>query len=474
MKTGIFQMEKYPFFLKRKETAMKKGDILTGIVEKVDFPNKGILKIEGQKIQVKNGIEGQEIEFRLTKKRKDRMQGMLLSVLSPSPKETQKELCPHFGQCGGCTYQSMGYEHQLAMKERQVKELLDGTGQSFLWEGICGSPLTTGYRNKMEFSFGDEWKDGPLALGLHKRNSTYDIVDIKECKIVDPDCNQVLHAVREYAKEQNLSFHHKMRHEGYLRHLVVRRSIKTGDFLTNLVTTSEAAPDFEPMVKRLIELKLDGKIVGILHTINDSLSDVVQCDSLDILYGQDFIYEYLFGLKFKISPFSFFQTNTLGAEVLYEKAREYVGETKDKVIFDLYSGTGTIAQILAPVAKKVVGVEIVEEAVEAAKENAALNGLDNCEFIAGDVLKVIGGLTEKPDIIVVDPPRDGIHPKALEQIADFGVDEIVYISCKPTSLVRDLKLFEERGYRIVKGVGVDQFPGTYHVETIVALHRTDM
>ncbi len=448
---------------------MKKGDIVTGKVVRTDFPNKGILTVDGEDVQVKNIIPGQTVEVRVTKKRKKKMQGMLLNVIEKSELETVEELCPHFGMCGGCTYQSMGYEHQLKMKEEQVKRLLAETGQDFIWEGILGSPITTGYRNKMEFSFGDEYKGGPLALGLHKRNSTYDVVDTQECKIVDSDVNKVLHLVRDYAKKHNLPFHHKMRHEGYLRHLVIRRSIKTGDIMINLVTTTQAEHDFMPLVDELMNLKLDGKIVGILHTFNDSLSDVVKADSMDVLYGEPWLYEYLFGMKFKISPFSFFQTNTLGAEVLYEKAREYVGETKDKVIYDLYSGTGTIAQILAPVAKKVVGVEIIEEAVEAAKENAALNGLDNCEFIAGDVLKVLDSLTEKPDIIVVDPPREGIHPKALPKIAGYGVKEIVYISCKPTSLVEDIKLFREYGYEVVKAGAVDQFPGTYHVETVCLL-----
>jgi len=450
---------------------MKKGDIVTGKVVRTDFPNKGILTVDGVDVQVKNIIPGQTVEVRVTKKRKKKMQGMLLNVIEKSEMETVEELCPHFGMCGGCTYQSMGYEHQLAMKEEQVKRLLAETEQEFIWEGILGSPITTGYRNKMEFSFGDEYKDGPLALGLHKRNSTYDVIDMQECKIVDADVNQILHVVKDYAKKNGLPFHHKMRHEGYLRHLVVRRSIKTGDLLINLVTTTQAEHDFMSLVEELKALKLDGKIVGILHTLNDSLSDVVKADDMKVLYGEAYLYEYLFGMKFKISPFSFFQTNTLGAEVLYEKAREYVGETKDKLIYDLYSGTGTIAQILAPVAKKVVGVEIIEEAVEAAKENAALNGLTNCEFIAGDVLKVLDSLTEKPDIIVVDPPREGIHPKALPKIAGYGVKEIVYISCKPTSLVEDIKMFKEYGYEVVKAAAVDQFPGTYHVETVCLLSR---
>ena len=201
---------------------------------------------------------------------------------------------------------------------------------------------------------------------------------------------------------------------------------------------------------------------------------MVQADKIDILYGQDYFYEEILGLKFKISPFSFFQTNTLGAELLYDIARSYIGDTKDMTVFDLYSGTGTIAQILAAVAKKVVGVEIVEEAVEAAKVNAGLNQLDNCEFIAGDVLKVLDTIEDKPDYIVLDPPRDGIHPKALDKIIDYQVPNMVYISCKPTSLARDLVMLQESGYEVKKGCCIDMFPNTGHIETIVALHRTDL
>jgi 23S rRNA (uracil-5-)-methyltransferase RumA len=244
--------------------------------------------------------------------------------------------------------------------------------------------------------------------------------------------------------------------------------------LIALVTTTQENHDLIPLVDRLLKLPLKGRIVGILHTKNDSLADIVQSDETDILYGQDYFYEELLGLKFKISQFSFFQTNTLGAEVLYETARDFLGDISgngksDKTVFDLYSGTGTIAQLLAPVAGKVIGVEIVEEAVEAAKQNAALNGLTNCEFIAGDVLKVIDDIEDKPDFIVLDPPRDGIHPKALQKIIDYQVERIVYISCKPTSLARDLEALIDGGYRMERAVAADEFPGTSHTETIVKL-----
>ena len=218
---------------------------------------------------------------------------------------------------------------------------------------------------------------------------------------------------------------------------------------------------------------MSAKLCGVIHIINDGLADVVQSDETRILFGDEYIYEELLGLRFKISVFSFFQTNSLGAEVLYSKAREYIGDTKDMTVFDLYSGTGTIAQIIAPVAKKVVGVEIVEEAVEAAKVNAGLNGLDNCEFIAGDVLKVIDEIEDKPDMIILDPPRDGINPKALQKIIDFGVNNLVYISCKPTSLARDLEMLQEQGYRVEKACAVDMFPNTVHVEVVCCLHRVN-
>ena len=457
---------------------MKKGQVYEGVVERVDFPNKGIVKTEEGSCVVKNALPGQKVSFGVNKVRKGKAEGRLLEILEKSPLETESP-CPHFGTCGGCTYISLPYEEQLKIKEEQVKKLLDSVlckqEKGYAFEGIKASPKPYEYRNKMEFSFGDEVKDGPLSLGMHKRGSFYDIVTVSECQIVDEDYRKILTGTLDYFKERNTSFYHRLRHEGYLRHLLVRKAVKTGEILIALVTTTQENLDLTDWVKMLSELKLDGKIVGILHTKNDSVADVVKSDETVILFGQDYFYEELLGLKFKISQFSFFQTNSLGAEVLYNTARDYIGELgdKEKVVFDLYSGTGTIAQLMAPVAKKVIGVEIVEEAVEAAKKNAALNGLSNCEFIAGDVLKVLDDIEEKPDMIILDPPRDGIHPKALPKIIHYGVDRIVYISCKPTSLVRDLEVFLENGYEVEKAVAVDQFPWTANVETVALLKKCD-
>lgn len=477
---------------------MKKGQVLEGIVQRVDFPNKGIVETEEGICVVKNALPGQRVKCSVNKARKGKAEGRLLEIIEPSCFEVESP-CPHFGICGGCIYLSLPYEEQLRIKKMQVKRLLDtalAEQGDYRFEGIKPSPVCFGYRNKMEFSFGDEVKDGPLSLGMHKRGSFYDIVSVTGCQIVDEDYREILKCVRDYfavLQEQGISvqFYHRLRHTGYLRHLLVRKAAKTGEILIALVTTtqipeqsggtfSEAAM-LEGCKEALLALPLRGKIVGILHTKNDSAADVVQSDETVILYGQDYFFEELLGLKFRISPFSFFQTNSLGAEVLYQTARDYImdhmtaGEGEkpqaDKAVFDLYSGTGTIAQLMAPAVRKVIGVEIVEEAVEAARKNAELNGLHNCEFIAGDVLKVIDDIEERPDIIILDPPRDGVHPKALHKIIRYGVEQILYISCKPTSLVRDLEAFLGNGYVVERAVAVDMFPFTGNVETCVLLSR---
>ena len=479
---------------------MKKGQVYEGIVERVDFPNKGICRVGEETAVVKNSLPGQKVKIGINKVRKGKAEGRLIEVLEKSPLETGAP-CSHFGLCGGCTYLSLPYTEQLHIKEEQVKKLLDSVLHKqeggYVWEGIKGSPKEYEYRNKMEFSFGDEYKDGPLALGMHKRGSFYDVVTVPTCKIVDGDYRTILTAVLEFFAGKNVSFFHRLTHQGFLRHLLMRKASRTGEILVALVTTSRfpykeagEGADAEVTEKSIRELaegfkelllslkaagRIEGDFAGILHITNDSVADVVKSDRTDVLYGQEFFYEELLGLKFKVSTFSFFQTNTYSAEVLYQTAREYVGELEagKSTVFDLYSGTGTIAQLMAPVADKVIGVEIVEEAVEAAEKNAALNGLDNCSFIAGDVLKVLDELTDKPDMIILDPPRDGIHPKALPKILSYGVERMVYISCKPTSLVRDLEVFLENGYRVEKAVAVDQFPWTANVETVCLLSKVE-
>ena len=452
---------------------MKKGDLSKVKITEYDFPNKGMAKLENQRIIVKNALPDQVLEVRISKIRKNKIEANLISVLEKAAYEIEP-VCDHFGRCGGCLLQTMPYKMQLDHKEAYVKGILDRIVESpYEYQPIVASPEPFEYRNKMEFSFGDEFFEGPLSLGLHERGKFYEIVTVNTCKLVDRDFTLILETVLDYFQKNGTTFYHKGKHEGYLRHLVVRKAKQTGEILINLVTSSQGKLVTDEFIAILLDLSLKGTIKGILHTINDSKSDTVKSDETSILHGNEHMTEKLMGLSFDISPFSFFQTNTLGAEKLYDIARQYIGNTQDKTIFDLYTGTGTIAQLISPVAKKVIGVEIVEEAVIKAKENASLNGITNCEFIVGDVLKVIDDLEEKPDIIILDPPRSGIHPKVINKIISFKPDTFIYISCNPKAMLVDLPVFIEAGYELKKAVAVDMFPMTGHVETVVLMSRVE-
>ena len=482
---------------------MKKGQVVTGQVISMEFPNKGYVEVrpennegieEAELLKVNNAILGQILECSVKKARKNKAEGRILSVKAPSLLESKEDYCPYFGECGGCLYQRIPYDAQTQLKEEQIRRLFEpvvGDGFDKLFEGIIGSPREEYYRNKMEFSFGDAYQGGPLALGMHKRGSFYDIVNVDGCRICEKDMSEVLRITLDYFGKKNISFYHRMRHTGYLRHLLVRQAYATGELLVDLVTSGEdptvmdshssndgadsldADSLLEGWKNALLEGQYQGEIAGVLHTVNTREADVVEDHGTTVLYGKDFFDEELLGLKFHITPFSFFQTNSAGAEVLYQKTREYIKSTFSggACVYDLYSGTGTIAQIMADAAEKVIGVEIIEEAVEAAKENAKENGLKNCDFIAGDVLKVLDDIEERPDFIILDPPRDGVHPKALKKIINYGVESLIYIACKPSSLARDLPTFFEAGYEVKKMAAVDMFPSTANCEVLCLLSK---
>ena len=455
---------------------MKKKDEIILEIADVNFPNKAYGYYEGEKVIVKNAVPGQKVQAQVFKKRGSGVEARLQEVIERSPMERETGMCSHYALCGGCTYQTMRHEEELRLKERQVKRLLESAGicvQS--WEGIVPAPSETGYRNKCEFSFGDEEKDGDLALGMRKRMSYYEVVTLKDCNIVDADYLRIIEGTLQFFQERKVPFYHKARHDGSLRHLVVRKGAATGEILINLVTSSEVPFSVEEFKDMLLGLELDGSVCGILHSVNDGLADVVKSDEMRLLYGRDFFMEKLFDLEFKVSVYSFFQTNSAGAEKLYSIVKEFAGDVADKTVFDLYCGTGTIGQIMAEAgSKKVIGIELIEEAVVAANENAKRNHLENCTFLAGDVLKMVDELKERPDLIIVDPPRDGIHPKAIGKIIAFGAPEIVYVSCKPTSLARDLEIFQQEGYQVERVKLMDMFPRTVHVETVVLLSKGEV
>lgn len=454
-----------------KNKYMRKGKEYEFLIEETEFPGTGVAQKDGVPVYIKGTVPGQKVLAKVTKKRREYAQAKLLEIIENIDYAIENK-CPHFGQCGGCSTQYIPYEKQLQIKEEQLLKLFKSKEiKGFEFLGVEKSPEEYEYRNKMEFTFGDMEKGGDLTLGMHVKNRNFSIVTVDNCEIVDIDFRNILTTVVNYFNEKKLPKYRVMSHEGFLRNLVIRKAKNTGEILINIVTTSQMEFDFKEIVDMLLKEECKGEIKGILHTINDTLSDVVQVDKLEILYGRDYIIEELLGLKFKIAPEAFFQTNSKGAEKLYSIVKDFLGDASSKVVFDLYCGTGTIGQIVAPKAKKVIGVELIEEAVKAANENAKLNGLNNCEFIAGDVAKVIKDVKQKPDIIILDPPRPGVHPAALEYVVKFEPKEIIYVSCNPKTLVDDLKYLIDNGYKIEKVKGMDMFPHTPHVETVVKLSK---
>ena len=386
--------------------------------------------------------------------------------------ENCKEICRDSGLCGGCAYQGVPYEEQLANKAGEVRGFLEKKSITFgELKDIEPAPSRYGYRNKMEYTFGDMEKGGPMTLGMHRKKHFMSIVTVDQCQLVHDDFNVVLRAVLDFCRERGYSHYHKKTHKGLMRHLIIRRGIRTGELLVNVVTSSEPGFDEDAFVSMITGLPLENRVAGVLRTINDRLADAVYCDELRVLHGRDYYMEEILGLKFRVSAFSFFQTNVEAVENLYSYATGLIDDLEDKTVFDLYCGTGTITQTLAKRAGRVIGIELVEEAVDAARENAALNGLDNCRFIAGDVFEVLKTVDEKPDIIVVDPPRVGMSPDALDKIIGYGVPQIVYVSCNPRSLADNLYYLQHYGYRVDSVKPFDNFPGTKHTEAVALLTK---
>lgn len=442
---------------------MRAKELLLDIVD-LEYPSVGIAYHNERKIKIKNTLPRQKVLAKVMKGK-----GRIVEIIEQAPEEIPP-LCPVFSICGGCTYQNINYDYELKLKEQVVLDHFKGLAFEYL--GIEGTNPTA-YRNKMEYSFGDKEKAGELNLGLRKRHSYYETVNTNKCSIVHRDFLHLLFLVQRHFINEGEQFYHRGTHEGTLRHLVIRRGHHTDEVLVNLVTTSGFRGDLKPLVEKILKHDwIRAKLVGFIHTINDSVADVVQTDEQRLIYGQDYYTDKLFDLTFKIAPFAFFQTNTAGAERLYQIVKEFVLSCeKTETLLDLYCGTGTIGQVLSPLAKEIVGIDLVASAIQVANENAKLNGITNCKFLAGDVKDVIDEVGVVPDTIVVDPPREGLHPKAMKKLLALDCKDIVYVSCKPTSLARDVAIFKEHGYELVALKLLDMFPRTAHVEAVCRLRK---
>ena len=449
---------------------MKRNEVIEVKIEDHSFPATGIGVVDGKRVRIKGAFPGETVTARAHQVRGDRAKGRYMGIVENAPYAV-KPPCIHYGKCGGCISQQVPLDLQRKFKEEEVMKLFAQNSLSMGdYLGLTGDENQYEYRNKMEYTFGDEVKGGELNLGMHLKGMMNSVVNTTECMLIHDDFRKIHEYTITYFREKELPYYRVMKQEGYLRNFILRRGINTKEIMVNLVTTTQIDFNLDEFRDGLAALELDYTLVSILHTESDSLSDAVVPEKLNILYGRDYIYEKIHGLTFKISPFSFFQTNTKGAEVLYSEVKNLIGEKKNE-IFDLYCGTGTIGQIVAEKADKVTGVEIIEEAVVAANENALINELYHVNFIAGDVKDVIASLEGSPELIILDPPRSGVHPKALEYVKDFNAKEILYVSCNPKTLVIDLKYLIEQGYSVMKSKIVDLFPNTPHVETVVLLER---
>jgi len=391
-------------------------------------------------------------------------------------------VCPHAAVCGGCSYQGVPYEEQLKTKNSEVLAYLS---ENSIFPGeyrpAKEASKLYGYRNKMEYSFGDEVKGGPMTLGLHKQGSYMSVIDTGGCLIVPESFNLVLTAVLEWARASGHGFHHKRSHSGFLRSLVLRRGERTGELLVNLVTTSEEELD-EAAFCEAVFAAVGGKpgtetatletdrLVGVLHTINDRRSDVVACDSVKPLFGRDYYLDRLLGFDFRVGAFSFFQTNTSAVDHMLGEALALIPDRRLENLYDVYCGTGTISLALSGRASRVTGIELVEDSVLSARENAARNGVRNADFICGDAFEVMTELPP-PSLIVVDPPRMGLHPKALKRVIEYNLPAILYISCNPKTFAQNAAVLTNAGYGIPVLGAYDNFPFTKHIELAALLEK---
>jgi len=447
---------------------IRKGEEVELRIDSLAYGGNGVARLDGFVVFVRDGLPGDVVRARATKVKRGFAEAARTALVTPGPDRVEAP-CRHFGVCGGCRFQDYAYERQIEAKELQVRDALTRLG-GFVdppVEPIVPAESQYHYRNKLEYSFasGD---DGPV-LGFHRAGRWDKVIDVEECLLTTDLGNEIREAVKRWAREERLEPYDQETGEGYLRHLVVREGRNTGQALVLLVTAPGERFDADFLVESLTAFP---QVRSIHWAINDRPAEVTNLPTR-LLWGDEWIEEELAGLRFRVRPNAFLQTNTAMAETLYALAREAAGLSGSETVFDLYCGTGTIGLSLAASCASVWGVEISEESVACAIENAAANGIANTSFFAGNVGQSIEELVEKagpPDVVVVDPPRAGLAGKALRRTGALGAQRIVYVSCNPTTLASDLAVLrDEYGYRLERCTPVDMFPHTPHIESVSAL-----
>ena len=467
---------------------MQKNDEVVLNIESLSGDGKTVARQEGMVFFVENAVPGDTVRARIFKLKKNYAEAHAVEVIRPSPHRSEPR-CRHFGVCGGCKWQNLAYESQLQFKHQHVVDAFTRIGgfQNPTVLPVIGCEEPYFYRNKMEFTFSNyrwltdeemktkEEAQQEVALGLHVPQRYDKVINIEECWLQSEMSAAIVNTIREISRVWKLSVYWTETHEGYLRHLVIREGKRTGETMVNLVTTNDWPEAMQNMTDLL--LKQFPEITTIVNNITDRKSMVAIGDTEKLYHGQGFITEKIGDYTFRISSNSFFQTNTLQAERLYNVAKEFAGLTARDVVYDLYSGTGTIAIYLSDAVERVVGVEVVQSAIQDAQRNAELNKVSNCYFLQGDLkdrlTKDSQWLTEhpRPTVVVADPPRSGMHEKVVKQIVKLAPERIVYVSCNPSTQARDAALLAEGGYALEKIQPVDMFPHTDHIEAVALFSR---
>ena len=456
---------------------IKKGQTLELTVSDIAFGGKGFAKVNGFAVFIDNAITGDIVEVRIVKKKKSFAEARILNMIKPS-KDRVAVKCDYSEYCGGCKWQFLDYKKQLYYKAKQVTESLEHIGlvKDVLVHPTLPSKLIFGYRNKMEFSCSDKRWLLPeeldtdavkgFGLGLHVPGTFNKIIDIDNCHIQPQLGNAILDDVRKFIIDSKLPVYGLRSHEGFWRFVMLRHSKANDKWMVNIITSCEEKETLKELGNILME-KYDN-IDSIVNNITAKKAGVAIGEYEVLIAGNPFITDMLGKYEFEISSNSFFQTNTTGAEMLYSKVKEYANLTGTETVLDLYSGTGTIPISLSEYAKEITGIEIVESSILNAKKNAQRNNVNNCKFLLGDIKEILPNLHYKPDVIIIDPPRVGMHKEVVKQILKIGCAKIVYVSCNPATLARDINMLKEN-YTVVEVQPVDMFPHTYHIEAVAKL-----
>jgi len=443
---------------------------------------KSLARVDGKVIFVSGVIPGDVADIQLGKSKKDWAEGRAIKIVEPSPNRLTP-FCKHFGNCGGCKWQMLPYEKQLEYKQQEAEQNLKRIGKIDIPEmlPIIGSAKTTAYRNKLEFTFSNKryltneeiGSETAItqqnALGYHAPRIFDKVIDITECHLLDEVNNTIRNTVRDFAAVNNLAFYDIREHTGWLRNIIIRFTT-TGELMVNIVINNEDETNRKALLDHLLA-KVPA-ITTLLYTINPKWNDTIYDLTPQVYFGKGYVMEKLGKWEFMISPKSFFQTNTQQAENLYSVAKDFAGLTGEEIVYDLYCGTGSIGIFVSDQAKKIIGVEVIEDAIEDAKKNAALNNIEHAHFFAGDVIKICNDefFTKhgKPDVVITDPPRAGMHEKLVNKLLEMESPKIVYVSCNTATQARDIALLSEK-YDVIKVQAVDMFPHTHHIECVALL-----